>query len=48
MSIFYLYLDQRDLINLAEGRDDALKIRLYQEISASHIQIVLSLMHVVE
>jgi len=46
--MFYIYLDQRDLINLAEGRDEALKIRLYQEIAASHIQIVLSLMHVVE
>lgn len=46
--MFYIYLDQRDLINLAEGHDEALKIRLYQEIGARHIQIVLSLMHVVE
>jgi hypothetical protein len=48
MDKLYLYLDQRDLINLAEGRDDALKVRLYQEISSGHVQIVLSLMHVIE
>jgi len=48
MDKFYLYLDQRDLINLAEGRDDDTKGKLYQGISSGHVQIVLSSMHVVE
>jgi|GEM_PF-5508659 len=48
MTKFHLYLDQRDLINLAEGRDDGLKTLLFKEISNGHVQIVLSLMHVVE
>lgn len=48
MAKFYLYLDQRDLINLARGRDDTLKARLDQEIASGNVQIVLSLMHAIE
>lgn len=48
MTKFYLYLDQRDLINLAEGHEDGLKTLIFEEITNGHVQIVLSLMHVVE
>jgi hypothetical protein len=48
MDKFYLYIDQRDLINLAEGRDDDAKAKLYEEISSGQVQIVLSLLHVIE
>jgi hypothetical protein len=48
LSPFYLYLDQRDLIDCANSRDPGLCARLRYLVESRRVQIVLSFVHAIE
>lgn len=48
MSITYLYLDQRDLIDLSNGKNFAIWKKLDELLSSKKVRIVLSFMHIIE
>lgn len=48
MSTAYLYLDQRDLIDLSDNRNPVIRKKLDELLSSKRVRIVLSFMHVIE
>jgi len=48
MSTTYLYLDQRDLIDLLNGKNPVIQKKLDELLSSKRVRVVLSFMHVIE